>query len=77
MSHALTVKKKLIKKLSSMRDELLEECSVGELSRAINEPTFINSLEGRKLAVSFSSKMSMEAVWKVVICIVGNPQVDR
>uniref|UniRef100_A0A915ASM5 Condensin complex subunit 1 C-terminal domain-containing protein n=1 Tax=Parascaris univalens TaxID=6257 RepID=A0A915ASM5_PARUN len=69
--------KKLIRKLSLMRDELLEECSVGELCRAIKEPTFITSLEGRKLAVSFTSKIGIEKVWKIVVHIIGNPQVDR
>lgn len=69
--------KKLIKKLNSMCDELLEECSMEELCRAIKESTFITSLEGRKLAVSFTSKIGIETVGKIVTRIIGNPGVDR
>ncbi|VDM42273.1 unnamed protein product [Toxocara canis] len=65
--------KKLIKKLYSNSDQLIKECSRKELLKAIREPAFLASPEGRKLAAAFLLNIGLEGVWGA-ICSAGSKQ---
>uniref|UniRef100_A0A915PHR5 Uncharacterized protein n=1 Tax=Setaria digitata TaxID=48799 RepID=A0A915PHR5_9BILA len=58
--------KQLLKRLYSDVDEVLEKCTVNELRRAVYEPCFIISVEGKKLAAHFIPKIGVDKFWMLI-----------
>ncbi|VDM50140.1 unnamed protein product [Toxocara canis] len=65
--------KTLIKKLYSESNEVVAGCSVEQLCTAVQEPSFLASSEGRKLAAAFIVKIGIKRFLKIVEIIVARP----
>ncbi|VDK67569.1 unnamed protein product [Litomosoides sigmodontis] len=69
--------KQLLKRLYSDVDELLEQCTVNKLRRAVYEPCFISSLEGKKLAAHFISKIGVDKFWTLIKKVVTSEETSK
>ncbi|EJD74302.1 hypothetical protein LOAG_18365 [Loa loa] len=69
--------KQLLKRLCLDVDEVLEKCTVNELRRAVYEPYFITSLEGKKLAAHFISKIGVDKFWMLVKKVVTSEKTSK
>ncbi|KAL3994567.1 Condensin II non structural maintenance of chromosomes subunit family protein [Acanthocheilonema viteae] len=69
--------KQLLKRLYSDVSEVLEKCTVNELRRAVYEPSFITSLEGKKLAAHFISKIGIDKFWMLVKKVVTSEKTSK
>ncbi|VDK67533.1 unnamed protein product [Onchocerca ochengi] len=69
--------KQLLKRLYLDVDEVLEKCTVNELRRAVYEPCFITSLEGKKLAAHFILKIGIEKFWILVKKVITSEKTTK
>ncbi|VDM18922.1 unnamed protein product [Wuchereria bancrofti] len=69
--------KQLLKRLYLDVDEVLEKCTINELRRAVYEPSFITSLEGKKLAARFVSKIGIDKFWMLVKKVVTSEKTNK
>ncbi|CAG9529549.1 unnamed protein product [Cercopithifilaria johnstoni] len=69
--------KQLLKRLYSDVDEVLEKCTINELRRAVYEPCFITSLEGKKLAAHFILRIGIDKFWLLVKKVVTSEKTSK
>ncbi|VDN89055.1 unnamed protein product [Brugia pahangi] len=69
--------KQLLKRLYLDVDEVLEKCTINELRRVVYEPSFITSLEGKKLAAHFISKIGADKFWILVKKVVTSEKTNK
>ncbi|VIO94322.1 Uncharacterized protein BM_BM4413 [Brugia malayi] len=69
--------KQLLKRLYLDVDEVLEKCTINELRRVVYEPSFITSLEGKKLTAHFISKIGADKFWILVKKVVTSEKTNK